>query len=107
MKEQFWEALTTTKENSKGITIALGAFNARVGRKDNTTYSLIGKHGEDKHNNGRRLLDYCIQLDFVITNTFYMYKNIHKFTGEVQSRGERSIIEYDEWQKYIQTTICL
>lgn len=62
-KEQLWENLTITTENNKGHIIVFADFNTRVGRKDNTTDSAIGKHDEDKrNNNSRRLLDFVCSL---------------------------------------------
>lgn len=87
VKEQFWEDLTIATENSKGRTIVLGDFSGRVGKKDNTTASTIGRHGEEKrNNNGRRLLDYCMQFDLIVTNTFYMHRDIHRFTSTKYGR---------------------
>jgi hypothetical protein len=47
-----------------------------------------------KNENGRRLIEHCIENDLIIANTFYTHKDINKITKEVQSRSEKSIIEY-------------
>jgi hypothetical protein len=47
-----------------------------------------------KNENGRRLIEHCIENDLIIANTFYTHKGINKITKEVQSRSEKSIIEY-------------
>jgi hypothetical protein len=56
---------------------------------------VIGNHGEKIRNgNGRRLIEHCIENDLIIANTFYTHKEINKITREVQSRAEKSIIDY-------------
>ncbi|KAK4879078.1 hypothetical protein RN001_007224 [Aquatica leii] len=55
----------------------------------------MGQQGENtKNDNGRRLIDLCVGNDLVITNTKFMHKEIHKYTREVRSRNEKSIIDY-------------
>ena len=94
-KDNFWEELTEVTEEAKGRLIILGDLNGRVGEKDEETGETIGHYGESVRNsNGKRLIDFCIMNDLVITNTFYEHKEIHRYTREVRSRGERSIIDY-------------
>lgn len=94
-KEKFWEELSMITENSKGKIFVAGDFNARVGIRKNETERVIGKHGEkERNNNGRKLIEYSMMNNLIITNTFYKHKDIHKFTREVASRNERSIIDY-------------
>ena len=95
IKEKFWEELALVTEESTGITIVAGDFNARVGvRKDEWEY-VVGKHGERTRNsNGDKMLMYCILNDLIIANTFYEHKAIHKYTRVQQSRNEKSIIDY-------------
>ena len=94
-KDKFWEQLSDIAEEAKGRLIILGDLNARVGTRDEETAETIGIHGEKVRNsNGRRLIDFCILNNLIITNTFYAHKDIHKYTREVRSRGEKSIIDY-------------
>ena len=94
-KDSFWEDLTEVTEEAKGRLIILGDLNGRVGKKDHETGDSIGHYGEEVRNhNGKRLLDFCIINDLIITNTFYEHKDIHRYTREVSSRDERSIIDY-------------
>jgi hypothetical protein len=83
-------------EKSNGTVFVIGDLNGRVGKKDNTTMEVIGNHGENIRNgNGRRLMEHCIENnDLIIANTFYTHKEINKITREVQSRAEKSIIDY-------------
>lgn len=94
-KDMFWEKLSETTEEGKGRLIILGDLNGRVGRKDGETGEVIGNYGENaRNNNGRRLIEYCILHNLIITNTFFEHKNIHKYTREQINRNERSIIDY-------------
>nr|CAH7747709.1 unnamed protein product [Callosobruchus chinensis] len=93
-KEEFWEQLSETVEDSRHRVIVLGDFNSRVGKSHNTG-DVIGHHGEDHRNsNGTRLIDFCVENNFIVTNTFFDHKYIHKITREVTSRKEASIIDY-------------
>jgi hypothetical protein len=94
-KDKFWEEMNLAVEKSNGTVFVIGDLNGRVGKKDNTTMEVIGKHGENIRNgNGRRLIEHCIENDLIIANTFYTHKEINKITREVQSRSEKSIIDY-------------
>jgi hypothetical protein len=94
-KDKFWEEMNLAVEKSNGTVFVIGDLNGRVGKKDNTTMEVIGNHGENIRNgNGRRLIEYCIENDLIIANTFYTHKEINKITREVQSRAEKSIIDY-------------
>lgn len=94
-KDRFWEELTQVVEASKGKIYIVGDFNARVGRRDNLYKEVIGNEGECvRNNNGIRLLEFCQTHDLIVTNTFFQHKDIHKYTREEPSRGEKSIIDY-------------
>ncbi|KAK5649396.1 hypothetical protein RI129_000425 [Pyrocoelia pectoralis] len=49
---------------------------------------------ENKNNNGHRLLQLCTENNLIIMNTFFIHKDIHKYTREAPSRNEKSIIDY-------------
>lgn len=94
-KNNFWEELSLVTETARGQIYVMGDFNGRVGKRDKNYTTVIGKHGEDiRNNNGKRLLDYCQVYNLIITNTFFEHKEIHKYTREEISRGEKSIIDY-------------
>ncbi|KAK5649093.1 hypothetical protein RI129_003985 [Pyrocoelia pectoralis] len=57
--------------------------------------SEIGGKGElHKNNNRDRLLQLCTENNLIIMNTFFMHKDIHKYTREAPSRNEKSIVDY-------------
>jgi exonuclease III len=95
VKERYWEELTETAENAKGKIFIVGDFNGRVGQQEEQYKEILGRHGEQiRNNNGNRLLDFCILNNFIITNSWFAHKDIHKYTREEPSRGEKSIIDY-------------
>ena len=58
-------------------------------------FGVIGKEGENSITpNGEMLLDFCIRNNLKIANTFFMHKNIHKWTRVSEDRNEKSIIDY-------------
>lgn len=94
-KDKFWEEVTEIVDDIKGKIVILGDLNGRVGKRDERSREVIGSHGEIvRNNNGLRIIDFCIQNNMVIMNTFFQHKDIHKYTREVKSRNERSIIDY-------------
>ena len=94
-KDEFWNALADITENSNGKIFILGDLNGRVGKRDNTYNKVLGPYGEDiRNNNGKRILEFCQVQDFLVTNSFFQHKDTNKYTREVISRKEKSIIDY-------------
>ena len=94
-KTSFWEKLQMTFEKARGIIIVLGDLNCRVGNDTKKNFGIIGRYGEEKiNNNGKRLVDFCRANQLIVSNTFFQHKDAHKYTREVTSRDEKSIIDY-------------
>lgn len=94
-KDEFWEQISEITESINGRVLLLGDFNGRVGKRNNDPIDVIGNQGEiHRNNNGERLISFCVNNNLIVTNTFYKHKDIHKFTREVKSRNEKSIIDY-------------
>lgn len=94
-KDEFWEKMNETVENAKDRIVIIGDLNGRVGKKDEQSGDVIGTYGEKERNkNGERLINFCIANELIVTNTFYQHKELHKYTREVKSRNEKSIIDY-------------
>lgn len=95
IKDEFWNVLQLEYEKLEEPVYVVGDFNARVGNRNNGLEETMGKYGEPvKNNNGNRLIDFCIINDLIILNTLFDHKEIHKYTREVKSRNERSLIDY-------------
>lgn len=95
VKDNFWEQLTEISEEAKNRLIIVGDLNGRVGSRDNETGEALGYYGENvRTNNGRRIIDFCIMNNLIVTNSFYEHRDIHKYTREMRSRNEISVIDY-------------
>lgn len=94
-KDRFWRDLQSTVDIAENEVHILGDFNARVGN-DNTGYeAVMGKWGEEVINaNGCLLRDFCLTNDMIIGNSMFKHREIHKYTRVMESRNEKSIIDY-------------
>lgn len=76
-------------------TMIVGELNGRVGNDDIRIENALGREGENmKNDNGRRIIDLCMENDLIIGNTKFTHKDKHKFMGEERSWKEWSIINY-------------
>ena len=93
IKESFFEKLDEEvgKVNSNHEVIIIGDLNSRVGKLDD---DVVGRFGEEtKNDNGNRLINLCREQEYVIANTKFQHKEIHKYTWENPTRGLKSIID--------------
>ena len=61
--------------------VLLGDFNVHVGNDAQTWKGIIGKNGDSGINTqGRLLSDFCAGGNLSIMNTFFLHKDIHKYT---------------------------
>lgn len=94
-KEQILGMFTRSMQKKRRELIIAGDLNARVGKDADKWNWVIGVNGDEKmNNNGKELLELCIDNDLVIANTHFKPKYIHKFTREMASRREKSITDY-------------
>lgn len=94
-KDKFWEELQMIYEAQEEPIYLIGDLNARVGKDNRRIENIMGKQGEIcRNNNGTRLIDFCVVNNLAILNTMFAHKEIHKYTREMRSRGEKSIIDY-------------
>ena len=103
-KEAFFQDLQIEIDGGNSDIIMMGDTNGRVGNNNDGIERHLGPFGEIVRNdNGNRLIDLCVENDFVIANSKFMHKDIHKYTREVKTRNEKSIIDYfvinrDNWR---------
>lgn len=92
-KNIFWEKLQRAFED-----YILLDFNARVRNNSEKWDGVIGREDKEHENNNGRLLEFCIDNDLQIINTFFKPKTIHKITREVID-----IDTLSRWKEYFQT----
>ncbi|CAG4932561.1 unnamed protein product [Colias eurytheme] len=80
-KDNFYSGLSEVlrKIPSTERVVILGDFNARVGSDHTIWSSCLGREGVGRMNeNGQRLLEFCMQYQLCITNTYFKGKSMHK-----------------------------
>lgn len=94
-KEEFWKSvediLNECKDNER--IVMLGDFNGWVGVRREGCEGVLGIYGDKRVNdNGRSLIEVCLEKNLVITNTMFDHKEIHMYTWQ---RGEKkSMIDF-------------
>lgn len=79
--EEFYEQLNAAKRQCKSqeVVIVMGDLNAKVGRGRQD--EIVGPFGLGERNErGDRWVDWCIENDQTITNTWYRHLPIHLWT---------------------------
>ena len=81
--------------SSTESTLLIGNFNAHFGTDTNTWKGVIGKHGvTGLIKNGRYLLQFCCSNGLRIVNTFFQYREVHKYTWYRPSMNQKSLIDF-------------
>lgn len=93
--DEFWKSMNVVldecDENER--VIMLGDFNSWVGVQRDGYESVLGKFGDVRVNeNGRYLLDVCLERNLIVSNSMFRHKEIHMYTW--QRQNERSIIDF-------------
>jgi exonuclease III len=79
------------KINKSDMIAIMGDFSARVGNIK--FHNNIGSYGEITCNrNGKRLIGFSIHNNMKIMNSWFQYKDSHKYTWS--ARGQTSVIDY-------------
>lgn len=94
-KDKFYQDLQREIDDSKCNVIMMGDLNGRVGNDNKGIEWCLGKQGEKvKNTNGERLLNFCVENELIIANSHFKHREIHKITRVMESRQEKSIIDY-------------
>lgn len=94
-KDKFFEEVQKAIDDGGESILVMGDLNGRVGKQNEGIEEYLGKEGETtKNNNGDRIIEISIENNLVIANTKFRHKDIHKYTRAVDSRNEKSIIDY-------------
>uniref|UniRef100_A0A8D9DT62 Craniofacial development protein 2 n=1 Tax=Cacopsylla melanoneura TaxID=428564 RepID=A0A8D9DT62_9HEMI len=92
MYEQLEDLFKITEEKSN--VFITGDFNASVGEQ-NFTSNTMGKFGLGKQNErGVRLIEFCEQMDMIITNTFFETPKRRRYTWKAPGDINRFQIDF-------------
>ena len=83
VKDEFYQLLQTTVDNvpRRDILIVAGDWNARVGRQNEFTKSIVGKFTiGDRCDNGERLINFAASNHLVVSNTRFQHPKRHLLT---------------------------
>ncbi|KAI5644400.1 reverse transcriptase (RNA-dependent DNA polymerase) domain-containing protein [Phthorimaea operculella] len=98
--EEFWDIVRDVLKNCKTNEriIMLRDFNGWVGMKRDGYDRVLGMFGDERVNeNGKSLLEVCLQWDLFVSNTMFQHKKIHTFTrAEGTSRTMIDFVIVDE-----------
>ncbi|XP_030747109.1 uncharacterized protein LOC115875737 [Sitophilus oryzae] len=76
---------------SRDITLVLGDFNAKIGR--GRFNNCVGEYGLGRRNErGDRLLQFCQENDFIISNTFFKLPNRRLYTWKSPQDDKQNIV---------------
>jgi endonuclease/exonuclease/phosphatase family metal-dependent hydrolase len=82
-KDYFYQVLEKTYNAAPGnnIKMVLGDFNAKLGREEEYQ-DVIGKHSlhHVTNDNGKRMTDFAISKNMIISSTCFPHNDIHKGT---------------------------
>ena len=94
-KNGFYEALNECikRFGEKGPVVIMGDMNARVG--DEVVEGVVRPCGvSGKNESGQRLVEFCLENNMKIGNTFFKKKRIHKWTWKSDINGEGALLDY-------------
>lgn len=67
--------------------------NGRTGKSKEKEYPLREYTDEKKNTNEETIMNFCIENNMVICNTFFKHRDVHKCTRVMESMGEESIVD--------------
>ena len=108
-KEDWYEQLqqAAAKVPQHDMLLIIGDMNAKVGYDNSNCERAMGKHGCGVMNdNGERLVDYCLNNNYVIGGTIFAHRDIHKLTwkspdGRTSNQIDHIIIN-GKWRRSLQ-----
>ena len=96
-KDKFYAELRNLSQGTPADDklLILGDFNARVGQDAVTWKGILSRHGVGNCNdNGRLLLEFCMEQQLVITNTIFQQKGSLKTTWMDPRSKHWHLIDY-------------
>ena len=94
-KEKFYDDLSTFcgEKEDEEVLLVMGDFNGHVGRERSEWKTVHGGHGYGiRNDDGERLLDWALDRNMVLMNTFFKQRDSHLIT--YSSGGRNTQIDY-------------
>ena len=97
-RNEFWSELADCVDglSRRNYVVVLGDLNARVGNEE--IEGVLGRYGVPGVNeSGERLLDMCVEKELAVGNSFFMKRNVNKYTWMRVVGGrvvERAVMDY-------------
>ena len=108
-KEDWYEQLqqAVAKVPQHDILLIIGNMNAKVGSENSNCERAMGKHGCDVMNdNGERLVDFCLNNNYVIGGTIFAHRDINKLTWKSPDGRTSNLIDHiiinGKWRRSLQ-----
>ncbi|KAL0841626.1 hypothetical protein ABMA28_015281 [Loxostege sticticalis] len=80
-KEKFYQTLHETMEKTHKQKIIIGDFNSKVGTRQEGEELILGCYSSgNRNNNGQRLVNFALEYNLKIMNSFYKKHNKRKWT---------------------------
>uniref|UniRef100_A0A8D8YDR6 Craniofacial development protein 2 n=1 Tax=Cacopsylla melanoneura TaxID=428564 RepID=A0A8D8YDR6_9HEMI len=104
--DEFYESVKNVinKKKSRDILLLIGDFNSKVGKQRRG--DTMGPYGTGKINDrGENFINFCIENDLVITNTWFEQKETARYTWTAPGGRLRNKIDYVCINKRYRNTI--
>ncbi|XP_039290252.1 craniofacial development protein 2-like [Nilaparvata lugens] len=110
-KEAFYEELQKEMDKARDRSrhvIIMGDWNGRIGSEVNRGQGCMGRFAGDRilNDNGERIIDFCLENNLMIGNTFYNHKKIHQITYSALGRQAESVIDYMVYTRNTNYAVC-
>ena len=93
--------------SKRRMILLSGDFNGRIGQDERLAHGSLVKYGGERalSESGRRLIEFYIENQLLVGNSFYPHKKVHKITYEAEGTGAKSVIDYFIYPQDIRDSI--
>lgn len=94
-KDDFYELLSKTLENTSKHVIVMGDFNGRIGKQRQGEEAIIGKYGSSiRTENGKRMVNMALENNLKFMNSCFKKKESRRWTWTRGDGKYRNEIDY-------------
>ncbi|XP_013139165.1 PREDICTED: craniofacial development protein 2-like, partial [Papilio polytes] len=95
IKDEFYNELNKVMSMLNKTVIIIGDFNSQIGKRNKNEDQVIGPYSTGKRNdNGHRLINFALENNLHIMNTYYKRKHNRKWTWISPDGRTRNEIDY-------------